>query len=95
MIHLIEINIEVSEDIYLCFIDCSKAFDKVKHEELFSNLQKLDIDDRDLRIIRNLYWEQTAAVRIDGATGEYKSIRRGVQHGCILSPDLFNIYSAL
>ena len=34
-------------------------------------------------------------VRIDGATSEYKSTRRGIRQGGILSPDLFNIYSEM
>ena len=45
-------------------IDYIKAFDKVRHEELFRMLAALDIDGKDLQVIRNLYWEQTAAIRI-------------------------------
>ena len=56
--------IEVQHDLYLCFIDYAKAFDKVKHEDLFAFLQNLDIDGKDLRLVRNLYWEQSAAIRI-------------------------------
>ena len=70
-----------------------KAFDKVKHEDLFEFLQNLDIDGKDLRLIRNLYWEQSAAIRIDGNIGKYTQIRRGVRQGCVFSPDLFNLYS--
>ena len=71
----------------------AKAFDKVKHEDLFEFLQNLDIDGKDLRLIRNLYWEQSAAIRIDGNIGKYTQIRRGVRQGCVFSPDLFNLYS--
>ena len=85
--------IEMQKDIYLCFIDYSKAFDKVRHEDLFQILNKLDIDGKDLRILSNLYWRQTATVRIDGEHSEETSIRRGVRQGCVLSPDLFNLYS--
>ena len=76
-----------------CFIDYAKAFDKVKHEDLFEFLQNLDIDGKDLRLIRNLYWEQSAAIRIDGNIGKYTQIKRGVRQGCVFSPDLFNLYS--
>ena len=62
---LCERAIEVQHDLYLCFIDYTKAFDKVKHEDLFEFLQNLDIGGKDLRLIRNLYWEQSAAIRID------------------------------
>ena len=49
--------IQMQQNIYLCFIDYSKAFDKVRHEELLEMLQELDINGKDLRLIRNLYWE--------------------------------------
>ena len=84
--------IEVQKDIYICFIDYSKAFDKVRHNELFRILEKLGIDGKDLRIIKNLYWKQNAAVRIGGEYSEFKQIKRGVRQGCVMSPDLFNIY---
>ena len=86
---------EVQKDLYLCFIDYSKAFDKVKHSNLFNILQRLNCDGRDLRVLRNLYWEQEAAIRIDNEYSEYKPICRGVRQGCVLSPDLFNIYSEM
>ena len=92
-VNYIVMNIEVQHDLYLCFIDYAKAFDKVKHEDLFEFLQNLDIDGKDLRLIRNLYWEQSAAIRIDGNIGKYTQIRRGVRQGCVFSPDLFNLYS--
>ena len=60
---------------------------------LFGILSGLDIDGKDLRIIRNLYWDQTAATRLDGVVSQFKPIKKGVRQGCVLSPDLFNIYS--
>ena len=56
---LAERCIEMQKDLYLCFIDYSKAFDKVRHEKLFNILEHLDIDGKDLRVIRNLYWDQS------------------------------------
>ncbi|GFO06440.1 RNA-directed DNA polymerase from mobile element jockey-like [Plakobranchus ocellatus] len=53
---LMERCIEMQKDLHLCFIDYSKAFDKVRHVELFRMLEKLDIERKDLRVIRNLYW---------------------------------------
>ncbi|XP_063598959.1 uncharacterized protein LOC134775403 [Penaeus indicus] len=85
--------VEVQKDLYLCFIDYSKAFDKVRHQEMFKMLEVLDIDGKDLQLIRNLYWKQLAAIRIEGETGKWSSIKRGVRQGCVLSPDLFNLYS--
>ena len=50
--------IEMKKDIYICFIDYVKAFDKVKHEVLFQQLEQLDINGKDLELLKNLYWEQ-------------------------------------
>ena len=40
-------------------------------------LNQLDIDGKDLRVLRNLYWDQTAAVRVDGELSEYTNFERG------------------
>ena len=81
------------KDVILCFIDYEKAFDKVQHSKLVQILRELDIDQRDVQCIEDLYWNQTAAVRIDSETTEAQSIVRGVRQGCVLSPLLFNLYS--
>ena len=92
---LTERAIEMQKDLYMCFIDYTKAFDKVQHEELLRLLQTLDIDGKDIRLIRNLYWEQTACMRVDGDTSSFTNIQRGVRQGCVFSPDLFNFYSEI
>ena len=60
----------MKRDLYVCFIDYTKAFDTVQHEELFRILQALNLDGKDVRIVRNLYWSQTAAVRVADETTE-------------------------
>ena len=72
-----------------------RCIDKVRHEKLLNILEHLDIDRKDLRVIRNLYWDQSAAVRIGGELSEYTLIKRGVRQGCVMSPDFFNIYSEM
>ena len=87
--------IEMQKDVYMCFIDCTKVFDNVKHDELFKLLSTLDINGKDLRLIRNLYWEQTACMRVGNYKSEYIKIQKGVRQGCVFSPDLFNLYSEM
>ena len=41
--NITERAVEMQTDVYMCFIDYSKAFDKVKNSELFEELKKLDI----------------------------------------------------
>ena len=73
----------------------TKAFDRVRHDEIIKELRKLRIDGKDLRIIKNMYWEQTAAMRVEGEISAFQKIKRGVRQGCVLSPDLFSLYSEI
>lgn len=84
---------DVQKDIFICFVDYEKAFDKVRHSKLIEILQKLDINQKDLRCIQKLYWEQKAVIRVGTELSEEIDITRGVRQGCILSPLLFNVYS--
>ena len=86
-------HLEVDKDMYTCFIDYSKAFDKVHHDQLIQCLEKIGIDGKDIRIITNLYWHQKAAIRIQDQLSPLIPIKRGVRQGCVLSPYLFNIYT--
>lgn len=51
-------------DIFMCFIDFEKAFDMVRHKPLMRMLSDNGVDDKDLRLLCNLYWAQMAAVKI-------------------------------
>ena len=66
--------IEVQKDLHLCFIGYSKALDKVNHSDLFDILLRHNCDGKDLRVIRNLYWEQEPAIRIDDDGSVYKHL---------------------
>ena len=65
--------IEKQKDLYMCFVDFEKAFDRVRHELLIDRLRRIGADDADVRLLTNLYWEQKAVVKMrlgmTGATG--------------------------
>ena len=92
---LVEIMIEKQKDVYVCFIDCSKAFDTVKHEPLIELLQSLDIDPQDVKLLANLYWNQQAAVKHNGEISQSICIKQGVRQGCVASPHLFVFYTEM
>jgi len=87
--------IQHQQNIYAVFIDYVKAFDKVRHNNLLNMLKAINIDDKDLRLICNLYREQKATVRLSDSMTDWFEIRRGVRQGCVMSPDLFNLYSEM
>ena len=88
-----ERSIYVQKDVFLCFIDYSKAFDNVKHTKLIECLQDIGVDDKDVRLISNLYWEQTASVKVNDKLTEEFKVKKGVRQGYVLSPCLFNLYT--
>lgn len=60
-----------------------RPFDRVKHEKIVKILKSIGLDDKDLRVIVNLYWYQSAFVRLKGENTDAK-ILQGVRPGCIL-----------
>ena len=85
--------IDLGKDVYICFIDYIKAFNRVEHSKIIECLSEIGIDDKDLQIITKMYWEQTAVVRTEYDITEEFQIKKGVRMGCVLSPSLFNLYT--
>ena len=79
--------------IYFCFIDYTKAFDCVDHNKLWKILKEMGIPDYLTCLLRNLYAGKEATVRTGHGTTDWFQVRKGVHHGCILSPCLFNLYA--
>ena len=76
---LSEKAIEMQQDLHICFIDYKKAFDCLKHEIVLKKLREVGIDDKDLRIIQNLYYEQEASVRVGNTKTETVPIKKNVR----------------
>ena len=54
---------EFQKNTYLCFIDYTKAFDCVDHDNLWKALRDMGIPDQLTCLLRNLYADQEATVR--------------------------------
>lgn len=46
---------DVNCNVFVCLLDYQKAFDHVRHDIMIRILKEIGIDERDLRIIANLY----------------------------------------
>ena len=90
---IIEKAREFQKNIYFRFIDYAKAFDCVDHNKLWKILKELGIPDHLTCILRNLYTGQEETVRTGHGTTDRFQIGKGVRHGCVLSPYLFNLYT--
>ena len=81
------------KNIYFCFIDYTKAFDCVDHNNLCKILKEMGIPDHLTCLLRNLYTGQEARVRTGHGTTDWFHIGKGAPQGCVLSPCLFNLYA--
>ena len=53
----------------------------------------MEIPDHFTCLLRNLYAGQEATVRTGHGTMDWFQIEKGIHHGCILSPCLFNLHA--
>ena len=75
---IIEKAREYQKNIYLCFIDCAKAFDYVDHNKLWKALREMGIPEHLTCLLRNLYVGQEAIVRTLYGTNDWIKIEKGV-----------------
>ena len=81
------------QDAYIIFIDYSKAFDNVDHDQLVQTLIKMGFPPHLVALIQSLYIDQNAKIRWNGSHTNPFNITKGVRQGCILSPNLFSVYT--
>jgi len=88
---IVEMYISQSSPVYICYMDASKAFDRVSHWILFKKL----VDILPAIIVRFLvYWyaHQQFACKWGNSLSESFYVTNGVRQGGVLSPILFNLY---
>ena len=88
---LLEKSREHHKDLYIAFIDLSKAFDTINRELLWKHLSKLGVPPKFLSILRQLHDRMQARVLTGEIQSEFFEVKVGVKQGCVLAPVLFNI----
>jgi hypothetical protein len=73
--------------VFTCFLDASRAFDRVNYWSLFTKLV-----DRGVRLLSYWYNVQTCYVKWGNSTSTCFTTTNGVRQGGILSPRLFSLY---
>lgn len=76
---------------FMCFLDASKAFDRINHEKLFNKLSKRGVPRYLIRILIFWYLQQTMQVKWGEFISDTFKVSNGIQQGGILSPLLFNV----
>ena len=79
-------------DVYACLLDCSKAFDNIKHDILLSKLIEKGVSPIVVRLLTHMYNESKVRVKWNTKMSEYFDVANGVKQGSVLSPTLFSLY---
>ena len=77
---------------YGCFLDASKAFDRVDHSLLFDKLLKRKLSPVVARTLLAWYSQQRVSISWNSSLSDKFSITNGVRQGGVLSPILFTVY---
>ena len=85
--------LDYGANIYACFVDFSKAFDRVDHTRLFNKLIDRNIPIFIVRILSYWYSFQTLAMTWGMCSSDVYHATNGVRQGGILSPFLYNCYT--
>lgn len=78
--------------VFCCFLDASKAFDRVNHVKLMCKLRNRGTPEYIVRLLAFWYSNQTICVRWGTCISDPFNVSNGVRQGGLLSPKLFNLY---
>ena len=83
---------ERGSPMFVCFLDASKAYDRVKHVQLFRILLQRGIPGYIIRLLGYWYQSQKMCVQWGRVFSKFFPVSNGVRQGGVLSPALFNVY---
>ena len=89
---IIEYYTSLSSPVFICFLDASKAFDRIEHCKLFDKLLERKVPTIIVRFLCVWYSTQKFSVRWGESMSFAFSVSNGVRQGGVLSPVLFNVY---
>ena len=88
----VHLHRKARKPLYACFVDFKKAFDSINHQLLWQKLTKAGISPRILAVLKSMYSNATAVVKLESSVSTPFPCRRGVRQGCNLSPLLFSLF---
>jgi hypothetical protein len=82
---------EWQQRLWVAAVDFKKVFDTIEHDCLWNALLKQDVPSSYVDVLRSLYKDQTARVRLDAMSKPF-SIGRGTKQGGPLSSYFSMLY---
>ena len=80
---------EQNVDLYMTFVDLTKAFDTVSREGLWKIMAKFGCPAKFIAMVRKFHDGMLARVQNDGEFSDPFPVTNGVKQGCVLASTLF------
>ena len=77
------------KELYMCFVDIEKAFDRLPRKVIESTMRKKALPEVIVRAVMSLYYGAKTKVRVGSEPSEEFLVQVGVYQGSALSPLLF------
>ena len=91
-----EICQEQNLDLYMTFVDLTKAFDTVSRDGLWEIMAKFGCPPRYIAMVRQFHDGMQARVQNDGEYSEPFPVTNGFKQGCVIAPTLISMmFSAM
>ena len=82
---------EQHQNLYMAFVDLSKAFDTVNRDLLWNILRKFGCPPTFIAMLQQFYTGMCAQVVMAGSQSSSFPVEAGVKQGCVLAPIIFNL----
>ena len=80
------------KELFLCFVDVRKPFDKVSHSIFWMKLFKYGISGKFMTLVKSMYEQVKSCVKSKSGLTYFFKYKRGVRQGRLLSPVLFSLF---
>lgn len=88
---IVEKAIEFDKPAFMCFVDLTKAFDRIKLSNVTRILREENIPKDIVQVIESLNSNTTTQIQVNNSLTEEVPITTGIRQGDSLSPQLFNL----
>ena len=84
---------EYGKDLFACFVDLEKAYDRVPRDKLWKVLQEYGVDGQLLRAIKSFYCRPEVCARINSKQSKLLHVAVGLRQGYVSSALLVIVYT--
>ena len=88
---LIDKYLDRNQNLYICFVDFSKAYDSIWRKYLFHKLSTYGIHKNFISLLEDMYMKSKLSISLPSGTTHFFPSSAGLKQGCNLSPIIFNL----